>query len=180
MTLAMASRPATRDPIAAARLHGMLRFAVGITIAFVLAEYMGWFPTFLAPVLFATLATSLPVSPPFKVGVILVVVMAAAAAIGFLLPSVLSETPEVLLGSIALIIFLAFATMAQGRGKLPATLLLLCVATIPVIAMTAPAQAGVMPTAMIRAMTVAMLIVWAMFALWPRVLPPAPPPRPPR
>lgn len=176
MTLALAPRAAPLDPVAAARLHAMLRFSVGVTAAFVLAEYMGWFPTFLAPVLFAVLITNLPAAPPLKMGVVLVVVMAAAATISFLLPSLLREAPQVMVGAIGLIVFLAFAVMAQGRAKLPATLLLLSVATVPVIAMIAPAQAGVMPTALVRAMAIAILLVWAVYAIWPRLVPrPAPP-----
>jgi hypothetical protein len=42
--------------------------------------------------------------------------------------------------------------------------------------MIAPAQAGIMPVAMVRAMAVAVLIVWCMYALWPRVLPRTAPP----
>lgn len=176
MTIAVARGGATIDPIAAARLHAMLRFAVGVTAAFVLSESMGWFPTFLPPVLFAVLITSLPAAPPLKMGVVLVVVMAVAALIAFLLPSLLREAPQVLVGAIALVVFLAFAVMAQGRAKLPATLVLLSISTIPIIAMIAPAQAGLLPTALVRAMAVAIVILWAMYTLWPRVLPRAAPP----
>jgi len=165
-----------RDPIALARLHTVLRFSTGITLAFVICEAMGWYPTFLAPVLLGALLTSLPSSPPLKTGVMLVAVMAAAALVAFILPSLLRGTPEVMVGAIGLVLFLAFALVAQGRAKLPALLLLICIATIPVIVMIAPAQAGIMPVAMVRAMAVAVLIVWCMYALWPRVLPRTAPP----
>lgn len=169
----------TPDPAAQARLHSILRFGAGITAAFLLSEAMEWYPTFLAPVLLAVLLTSLPSSPPLKAGIALVAVMAATALIGLLLSSLLRGYPQVLVGAIALVVFLAFFVMAQGRAKLPATLLLLCVSTIPVVAMIAPAQAGILPLALIRAMAVAIAILWCMHALFPKVARRAAPPAPP-
>ena len=162
----------------------MLRFTTGITVAFVLFEAMGWSPTFLGPVLFAVLITSLPVSPPIKAGLGLVSVMSIAALGTLLVSSLLRGIPVVLFGAIALLIFLAFVTMAHGRAKLPATLLLLCLATIPVIVMVAPAMASFLPLALMRAMAVAVLLVWCTHAFWPAVNPPvsapiAPPVRSP-
>ena len=180
MSGAVASVGMKRDPVAIGRVHAFLRFSAGVTVAFILAEAMGWAPTFLPPVLLAVLITSLPNSPPLKVGLALVVVMAAAALVAFILPSLLSGVPQILVGAIALVIFLAFATMAQGRGKLPATLLLLCMSTAPVIAMVAPAQADFLPKALVWAMGVAMVVLWGMYALWPEVVPrPALPPAAP-
>jgi Protein of unknown function (DUF2955) len=159
-------------------LHAFLRFSTGVTLAFILCEAMGWAPTFLTPVLLAVFLTSLPFSPPFNVGASLVVVMAAAAGLAFLLSSLLRESPGVLVGAIGVIIFLALAALAQARAKLPATLLLVCMATIPVIAMAAPAYAGLLPTALVRGTALAMLILWSMHALWPEVMPPAAAPMP--
>jgi len=176
MSHALAPAWMKREPIAIGRVHAFLRFSTGITIAFILAEVMGWAPTFLAPVLFAVLVTSLPFAPPLKLGLVLVVVMAAAALISFLLPSLLRGSPQVLVGAIALVVFLAFNVMAQGKAKLPATLLLLCISTVPVVVMIAPAQAGLFPIALVRAMAVAVLILWCVHALWPEVVPRAAPP----
>jgi hypothetical protein len=173
---AIASTRTTREPIAIGRVHAFFRFSTGVTVAYILSEALGWAPTFLAPVLFAVLVTSLPSAPPFKVGLALVLVMAAAASVSFLLPSLLSGAPQILFGAIGLVVFLAFAAMAQGRAKLPATLLLLSIATVPVIAMIAPAYAGLLPTALVRSMAVAVLILWAMYALWPQVVARAAPP----
>lgn len=179
MTSARAAVPVTRDPAALAQLHFVLRFATGVTLALILAEAMGWKPTFLVPALVATLLSSLPFSPPFKIGFALVVVMALTAFIAFLLSSLLRATPQILFGAIGLILFLALFAIAQGRGKLPATLLLLCISTVPVIAIVLPEQAGILPIALVRAMAVAMLILWGMHAIWPCVAPPAPPAPPP-
>lgn len=180
MSLALSSAGTERDPIAVGRVHAFLRFSTGITAAFVISEALGWAPTFIAPVLLAVLITSLPNSPPLKVGISLVVVMAAAALVAFGLSSLLRGSPQILIGAIALIVFLAFIAMAEGRAKLPGTLLLLCMATIPVVVMVAPAQAGLFTKALVRAMAVAVLILWGMYALWPAVIMrPAPPAAPP-
>jgi len=180
MSQAVALSGKARDPVATASIHAILRFSVGVTSSFIIAEAMGWVPTFLTPVLVAVLLTSLPFSPPLKLGVALVAVTAASALVAFLLPSLLSETPVILAGALALVVFLAFAAMAQGRAKLQATFLLLSISTIPVIAIVAPAQAGVMPLAMVRGMAVAVLTMWCVHALWPEVAPrdPAPAPAP--
>ena len=55
MTGAIASAGARRDPIEIGRVHAFLRFSVGVTMAFILAETTGWAPTFLPPVLLAGL-----------------------------------------------------------------------------------------------------------------------------
>jgi len=178
MSAAVVATGIKPDPLATARLHALLRFSTGVTVAFILSEAMGWAPTFLAPVLFAVLITNLPFSPPFKAGLALVAVMAAAALVAFILPSLLRGSPQVLVGTISIVVFAAFVLMAQGRAKLPATLLLLCISTIPVVVMIAPAQAGAFPVALVRAMAVAMLVLWGMYALWPEVVPRAAPPGP--
>ncbi|HEY5711233.1 MAG TPA: DUF2955 domain-containing protein [Allosphingosinicella sp.] len=163
------------DPVDLARKHAKMRFATGITLAFVLAEAMGWFPSFLPAVLLAVLLTSLPASPPLKVGVVLVLVMTAAATLAYAIPYLLRGTPSVMVGVIGLVIFAAFLASARGIAKLPALLLLLCLVTIPVVVMIIPDQAVALRTAMGRSMAIAMLVLWLMFALWPRVVPPAPP-----
>lgn len=165
------------DPLAQAKLHAMLRFAGGVTAAFVLAELMGWAPTFLPPLLTAVLLGNLPFSPPLKVGILLAGVMAFSAMFAFALSSLLLGTPTILFGCLAVIIFCALYTMAKGQAALPMTLLLLCVSAIPIVTLVIPAYANILPIAMARGMAVAVLIVWAVFAIWPATVPPAP--RPP-
>ena len=159
------------DPLAQAKLHAMLRFAGGVTAAFVLAELMGWAPTFLPPLLTAVLLGNLPFSPPLKVGILLAGVMAFSAMFAFALSSLLIGTPTVLFGCLAVIIFCALYTMAKGQAALPMTLLLLCVSAIPIVTLVVPAYASILPVAMARGMAVAVLIVWAVFAIWPATMP---------
>src|SRR3954453_4020123 len=100
-------------------MHGILRFGCGVTTSFVAAEAFGWHPTFLAAILTATLLASLPGPLSGKAGVALIVVQASAALAAFALSSALRGTPIILFGTIGLIIFLSFATIASGRGLLP-------------------------------------------------------------
>ena len=171
-----ALRAKPSDPAALARRDTMLRLAIGITLTFTLSELMGWQPSFLAPVLFTVLITALPAVPPFRTGLMLVVVMAAAAGVAFALPSLLRGTPFVMVGVLGLLVFFALLASAQQRAKLPALLLLICMSTIPVVVMVAPAQAGALPLAMVRSMALAVLALWLTFAAWPRIAPRAPPP----
>ena len=163
------------DDRAQARLHTIIRFAAGTSGAFVVSEAMGWYPTFLAPLLAGVLLANLPVAPPLKVGVVLVAVQAAGAYSAYILTSLLHETPAVLFGAIALILLLCFANLAQGRGFLPILLVLISFSTVPIVTMIAPQQAGALPYAFTRSMAAAVIAVWLVHALWPKLSPPPPP-----
>src|SRR4029450_2728749 len=117
MATAVPSRRAARDPAETARLQFILRFSVATTASFVICEWMGWQPSALAPVLTAVLLASLPSSPPPKVGVGLVVLMAICAWLAFFLTTWLSQTPQLLFGVIGFIMFLAFAGLARAKGQ---------------------------------------------------------------
>ena len=80
------------------RLHGVLRFAVAVTAAFVIGEVMQWWPSFLAAVLVAVLLASLPVRPTPRMALGLVMVMTVVAWAPYLLASLLRGTPIVLFG----------------------------------------------------------------------------------
>lgn len=167
-----------QDPVAAALLHFQLRFAAGATLSFVLCEYMDWAPAFLPPLFLGLVITSLPSAPPLKVGIMLTAVMAAAAWISYLLTTLLLFSPAVLVGAVGVLLFLALVALARHKAVLPAILLLICLATIPVIGLLAPAQAHVLPTAYTRAMAVAIGTIWLVYAIWPLTLPKAAAPAP--
>ena len=167
-------------PPDAARTHFILRFATATTAAFVTCEYMGWQPSVLAPVLTGVLLANLPGPPPLKVGLVLVVVMALSAWLAFFLTTFLSQVPHLLFGALGFIMFLAFAGLAQAKGQLPLTLLLMCVAVVPVVTLTMAQYAGIFPSLMVRSMILAVLFTWIGFAIWPRLSPKPPdPPAPP-
>ena len=180
MALAILPRQRTHNPAIAARVHFVLRFAFGTTASFIACEYMGWQPSALAPVLTGVLLASLPVPPPPKVGIVLVVVMGLSAWLAFFLTMWLSQAPYVLFTAVGIIMFIAFAGLAQGKGQLPLTLLLICMAVVPVMSLTVSQFAGILPSIFVRAMMLAILFVWISFAIWPLPSPKSPdPPAPP-
>jgi hypothetical protein len=155
-----------------ARVHATLRFAVGVSAAFVLSEWLEWAPTFMAPALTAVLLANLPMRPPAKLCVALVATMTVASLFAFGAASLLRGTPYVMFGVISLAMFLAFHAMASGRQRLPALLLLICLATIPVVVMIAPVAAGILPVALIRGIALALAVILLVHALWPLMPPP--------
>lgn len=163
------------DAAEEARWHGILRFAVGVTVAYVVCEWLAWTPTFLAPVFVAALLANLPMRPPLKMSIALALIMAASAWSAFALASLLRGSPIVLLGAIALVMFLAFHTMAQGRAKFPALLLLISLGSVPVLVMISPGQASILPMAMTRGMALALIIIGIVHLVWPRIAPPVAP-----
>ena len=177
MATVLHSPPMTTDRAEAARLQFVLRFAFGTTASFVICEWMGWQPSALAPVLTGVLLANLPASPPPKVGIVLVVLMALSAWLAFFLTTWLSQTPHLLVAVIGLIIFLAFAGLAQGKGQLPLTLLLICMAVVPDVTLTVSQYAGILPAMLVRGMALAVIFTWIGFAIWP--LPPMKDPDPP-
>jgi hypothetical protein len=164
------------DHAEAARLHFVLRFSVGTTAAFVVCEWMGWQPSAIAPALTAVLLASLPVSPTPKVSLVLVVIMAACAWFAFLLTAFLSDAPHVLFAAIGLILFLAFAGLARSKLQLPLTLLLICIAVVPVVSLTLSQFAGIFPGLLVRSMALAVIFTCVAFAIWPIPSPKSPDP----
>ena len=176
MGVALSPRRAVIEPIETPRLQFILRFAAATTGAFVLSEWMGWQPSMLGPVLTGVLLASLPNSPPLKAGLALIVIMALSAWFAFLLTTLLGPTPHILFGAIGLVLFLAFAALARGKGQLPITLLLICMGVVPVATLSAPQFADQLPGILIRAMAIAVVFTWVAYAIWPRPFakPPAP------
>ena len=152
----------------AAPLHALLRFAVGTTGAFVACEAMGWYPSFLAPLLAGVLIAQSPGALHPKAGLFLIVIQGSGAYCAYILTSLLHEVPTVLFGTVGIIILVCFANLARGRGYLPILLVLISFATIPVVTMLIPEQASAMPFAFARAMVVAVLFVWIVDSLWPK------------
>src|ERR1044072_8560139 len=159
-----------------ARTHATLRFAFGVTLALVACELLQWVPTFLAPVLTAVLLVNIPVRPPLKVAIGLIAIIAAAALTALVLSTALLPSPPILFGVAAVVVFRGLYSIAAGRSLLAPLLLLICVTTIPVIALQSPAVAASFAYALVRAMVLAILVIWISYLLWPRVRPPRPPP----
>ena len=173
------ARHPSRDPVETARQHFVLRFSVGTTASFLVCEWMGWQPSALAPVLTGVLLANLPGPPPAKVGLVLVLVMGIAAWSAFFLTTLLSQAPVLLFVFIGLIMFMAFAGIAQAKGQLPLTLLLICFTVVPVVSLTLSQYAGILPGLLVRAMALAVIWTWVGFAIWPHPSPNKPEAPPP-
>ena len=157
-----------------ARTHATLRFAFGVTLALVACELLQWLPTFLAPVLVAVLLVNVPIRPPVKVAVGLIMIMAASALIAMVLSTALVRSPLILFGVAAVVVFRSLYVIAEGRSPLAPLLLLICLTTIPVIALESSALAASFAYSLVRATCLAVLIVWLSYLLWPSVRPPRP------
>ena len=169
----VAGAPVT--PETTARTHALLRFAAGTTSAFIVCEGMGWYPSFLAPLLAGVLLANMPTALPIKGGIVLILVQALGAYAAFILTSLLHETPAVLFGAVGIILLLCFSNLARGGQFLPILLVLICFATVPIVTMVTPQQAGALPVSFVRGMSVAVVATWLAHAIWPRVDAPHPP-----
>ncbi len=178
MGVAGTAAPVAFDPDQVARLHFIFRFSVATTACFVISEAMGWYPTFLAPLLAGALLANLPVNLSPKMGISLALTMAVLASISFMLPALFQQVPHIMVGLIGLILFLGFAALAHGKGQLPVLLLLICIATIPIFTLIAPQQAGALPKAYARGMTLAVGAILVVQAIWPMPPKKAPAPAP--
>ena len=102
--------------------------------------------------------------------------MAVCAWFAFFLTTWLSQIPYLLFMIIGLIMFLAFAGLAQAKGQLPLTLLLICFTVVPVVTFTVSQFAGLFPSMLVRSMALAVLFTWIAFAIWPLPSPKSPDP----
>lgn len=164
----------SRQALDTARSHATLRFAFGVTVAFIVSELMQWVPTFLAPALVAVLLVNVPIRPPLKLAVALIAIVAATALIALLLSTALLPTPPLLFGAAAFVVFRTLYAVAAGRPRVAPLFLLICVTTLPVVALESPWIAGSFAYALVRATCFAILVVWTAHLLWPRTRPPRP------
>ena len=158
-----------------ARTHATLRFAFGVTLALVASELLQWAPTFLGPVLAGVLLVNVPIRPPVKLAVGFIAIIAASALIAMLLSTALVRSPLILFGVAAVVVFRSLYVIAEGRSPVAPLLLLVCLTTIPVIALQSSAIAAAFAYALVRATCLAVFVVWISYLLWPRVRPPRPP-----
>ena len=170
MTRAIAGGSSQPDQAELARLHFVLRFSVGTTAAYTLCEAMNWQPSALVAVLAGVLLANIPVAPSFTLGLGLVLIMGVSATFAVTVTALLFQTPQILFLLLGLVMFLAFSGLAMAKAQLPLTLLLICVAVIPVVSLTQPELAPRVSEIFVRAMALAVIFTWIAHAIWPRVL----------
>jgi hypothetical protein len=157
-----------------ARAHAVLRFAFGVTFAFVVAELLQWTPTFLPAVLVAIVLVNVPVRPTVKISLGLILIITAAALLAVFLSAITRGAPVILFGIAALVVFHALFAIAQGRPIIGPLMLLICVTAIPVVALESQAVAEAFALAMVRSICFAILVVWLCYLILPRTAPPRP------
>jgi len=166
---------AAPDPAMLVRRDVIMRFAFGVSFAFVLCEAMGWGPTSLAPVLTGVLLANLPGRPTLKLAIVVIGAMAVSALVVWLTAVLLVDVPTALFLGVAILLFATYLSMLRGAPGLPCILMLICLATIPVITMAAPQQAGLLPQKLVTSIALALVLTWSVYIIWPRTAPPAPP-----
>jgi hypothetical protein len=156
-----------------AHTHAVLRFAFGVTLAFVVAELMEWTPPFLSPVLTCVVLANIPVRPPLKVAIGFSLVIGASAFLGLVLSYAFRGAPHILFGASTLIVFLALHALAKGASPLAPLFILVCVTAIPVVGMQSLVVAQHFAVAFASGACFAIFMAWVSWLLFPA----APPPR---
>ena len=174
-----AVEPAQRSALDTARTHAVLRFAFGVTFAFVAAELLQWVPTFLPAVLVGVVLVNVPVRPPLKVALGLILIVGASALIAVMLCAALRGAPAILFGFTALIVFYALLAIAKGSPMIGPLMMLICITTIPVVALESQYAAASFAYALFRAICFAVVVVWICHLIWPQVAPPRAAVKPP-
>jgi hypothetical protein len=172
------SAAAPMPELALAQRDTVLRFAFGVTLAFVLCEALNWRPTALAPVLTGVLLANIPMRPPLKLCLVIVASMVLASLSTFVVSVLLRDTPTALWLAVAMLFFATFLAMLRGAPGLPCMLMLICLAVIPVVAVASPQNVGLLPEMLIKSILIAVATTLAMHAILPRTLPPVRPPTP--
>jgi hypothetical protein len=170
--------PPSPQALALAQRDTVLRFAVGVTAAFVMSEALNWRPTAMAPVLSGVLLSSLPVRPPLKLCLVILASMLVASSFTWFVSVLLRDTPFALWLAVSTLFFASFLAMLRGAPALPCTLMLVSLAVIPVVAVASPQYVDLLPGMLSKAILIALLVTLSMHALFPRTLPPVRPPAP--
>ena len=162
----------------AAHAQTVLRFAFGVTLAFVVAELMEWTPAYLSAVLTCVVLANIPVRPPLKVALGFSLVIGASAFLGLFLSLALRGAPHILFGLSTLIVFHALHALAKGASKLGPLFILVCTSAIPVVGMQSPVAAQHFAVAFAAAACFAIFMAWVSWLVFPKALPPRAAPQP--
>lgn len=158
---------AVEDAVTLGRRHAALRLAAGVTCCFVLAEALNWDATFLAPMLAAQFLVNLPRSPTLKQA-LGIVVLIAAAMFGVLFGSaVLASNPLSFILCLGLLHYFAFYAHLRGAAEFPTLMIQIAGVAMPVFVVVSPALASGLAATLVAAGAVAMLTVWAAYAVFP-------------
>jgi len=150
----------------------VLRFAFGVTLAFLVAEIAEWTPPFLSAVLTCVVLANIPVRPPIKVAVGFSLVVGASAFLGLFLSMALRGAPHILFGLSTLIVFLALHALARGASRLGPLFIIICTTAIPVVGVQSLAAAQHFAVAFASGACFAIFMAWTSWLFFPKALPP--------
>jgi hypothetical protein len=157
--------------------HTVLRFAFGVTVAFVVAELMKWNPPYLAPVLTCVLLANIPVRPPIKVALGFCLVIGGSAYLGVLVSYALRGAPHILFGLVTLIVFHALYALAKGASKIVPLFILICTTAVPVIGLQSLVAAEAFAATFTKGALIGVFMAWVSWLVFPKAMPPRAPPK---
>jgi len=155
-----------------AHAHTVLRFAFGVTLAFVVAELLEWNPPYLAPVLTCVVLANIPVRPPIKVALGFCLVIGASALLGVILAYAFRGAPHVLFGMCTLIVFRALYALARGASKIGPLFIIICTAAVPVLGLQSLPLAEHFAYIFASGAVIAIFMSWVAWLVFPKALPP--------
>ena len=164
----MAGPAPSKEPV----FRRMIRFALGITLAFLLSQALGWPFAFLCPVLTLILLVE---AEPLSVRQVLSILRTTLVALitGYVLARLLLPYPAVLVVTACLLMYRFFIFMlTSGAHLLSIVTMLIGLILIPVVVKVLPELAVLAGVGIITSLVVAIIIGWTMFLCIPA--PPSP------
>ena len=153
----------------------VLRIALAATLGFAVAILLDWEFSFLAPMLAVNLIAAIPVSPPFRVGIAIPIVMYLATTAAFTVSAILVDAPMVLIMIVGLVICWSFYGKRRGAPGVMMLFVQIAFCGVPLFAATSLDLARELAKWLQLSSLAAIAIVWVSHALIPAA---APPPRP--
>ena len=150
----------------------VIRFALGITLAFLLAQTLGWPFAFLCPVLTLILLIE---AEPIPLSDVLAILWTSLMALitGYVLALVLLPYPAVLVIGACLLMYRFFIfILTSGAHLLSIVSMLIGLILIPVVTKVLPGLAVIAGIGIMTSLVIAIIVGWTMFLLIPA--PPAP------
>jgi hypothetical protein len=142
------------------------RIAFATAIGFTLGQVLGWDFPFL-PALFAAQLLMASRSLNLKQAVGFAVLMTAGCILSVLIAQLFVQTPIVLLLVLALLIFYAFLLLARGQAVPVASILLITVSVVPLVAVSSLDLAYGLVYSLIAGSILAALLVLLAYAVFP-------------
>jgi uncharacterized membrane protein YccC len=163
------------------RNRAILRSAIGVTVAFAIAQIINWTLAYMTA-LFVALLLQAPKPLPVKAGLYFVLVSVAASIAGYALAVFVLPYP----GAAALLIVLLLANIfylgARGGSPLLVVFGLIAVLVLPLLGQTSPDLTGIVAVALVINIAIAVLLSWLAFLVVPALdtgaVAPAKPPVP--